>query len=113
MDYEDAIRGILWYNGLYRIVYTWKDLKEDRGVICHPDNYNMPKFEDDNSEVYGQLQFLWMLAVELFGDYGTSPRFGWIEKTKEFKEWIEAICKDCFEYEEQAASMVVKKNKLN
>lgn len=29
---------------------------------------------------YGQLEMIWMFLVLLFGDYGTSPRTGWIEE---------------------------------
>lgn len=29
---------------------------------------------------YGQLEIVWMFLVLLFGEYGTSPRSGWIDE---------------------------------
>ena len=40
------------------------------------------------------------MPVYKFGDYGTSPRYGWIEINEhpEFYEWIDAICLDDIKY---------------
>ena len=32
--------------------------------------------------------FLWMCLVQMFGDYGTSPRYGWIERPDDACEWL-------------------------
>ena len=32
--------------------------------------------------------FLWMALVCMFGDYGTSPRYGWIEHPKECADYL-------------------------
>ena len=39
---------------------------------------------------YGQVEIIWMILVLMFGNYGTSPRTGWIEKDK-FPELINFI----------------------
>ena len=88
----DALDSVTWYNGLAEAVFSWYFLDEnDWHNISAPDNYGLdskPMTADDYG--YHQLQVLWMIAVEMFGDCGTSPRFGWIEKDKiaEFREWV-------------------------
>jgi hypothetical protein len=41
-----------------------------------------------------------MIAVELFGDCGTSPRYGWIVDVDGFKKWVLDITKTYRDYEE-------------
>ena len=38
-----------------------------------------------------ELNVLWILLVEMFGDCGTSPRSGWIEKRSECANFLETI----------------------
>jgi hypothetical protein len=42
---------------------------------------------------YGQLEIIWMFLVLLFGDYGTSPRTGWIDEDNfdELRDFIDEI----------------------
>lgn len=42
---------------------------------------------------YGQLEIIWMFLVLLFGEYGTSPRTGWIDEDNfdELREFIDEI----------------------
>ena len=103
-DYTHALDSVTWYNGLAATVLKWKDLKSDNDYsIACPDNYCLdpPKMVNGiytypPSEYYmdkAQLQVLWMMAVEMFGDCGTSPRFGWIElkNIDAFHKWIDDI----------------------
>ncbi len=32
--------------------------------------------------------FLWMCLVMMFGDYGTSPRYGWVDRPDDACEWL-------------------------
>ena len=84
----DALDSVTWYNGLAETVYKWADLPTKSGMIICPKNYGCDSFDSDDDE---QLQVLWMIAVVLFGDYGTSPRYGWIEQIDEFRQWCSDI----------------------
>lgn len=81
-----ALDSVIWYNGLAETVFSWRELQPENpkySLISCPIRW----FEADTW--WGaQLQVIWMIAVDLFGDCGTSPRFGWIEKTEEFRQWL-------------------------
>lgn len=89
--YIDSLDSVTWYNGLGRIVRSWLDLQPGKpcGVILAPINYGLDQVYDECA--VAQLQVIWMIAVTLFGDYGTSPRHGWIEDIAGFREWIKKI----------------------
>lgn len=92
----DAISIVVDYNGYQQFV---KDLND----IAHTDardEYGQPLniFPEDvfdniiYADVYiAQLQVIWMMLVNEFGDYGTSPRSGWIIKSEEFKKFISEL----------------------
>lgn len=86
-DYSQAIESALWYAGLWPIVQKWKYRPVDQGQITAPPAYGCPNPEA-NPQTYYQLQLIWMIAVELFGDCGTSPRSGWITDIVGFRRWI-------------------------
>ena len=88
----EDIRSALFYNGLEEVVAKWAELKESNGRIDCPENYGLEdEYEghilEGHSPEYYQLQIIWMLCVLMFGDYGTSPRSGWIDHTEEFREF--------------------------
>lgn len=95
----DALDSVTWYNGLAEIILEWKKegyLKEDEHLITR---------DWDNEEKYGteadaQIQVIWMMCVEMFGDCGTSPRFGWIytENKKQFHKFIDDITQTWRDY---------------
>lgn len=84
----DNLDAITWYNCLAEEITTWKELRNDNGIIPCPLNHVRNAYE-------GQLQFVWMLCVLMFGDYGTSPRYGWInwENKDVFDAFIDDITK--------------------
>ena len=99
-DYTNALDSVTWYNGLASTVLKWKDLTSDNdySIPC-PDNYCLSPLRVDEIYKYppeeyyydkAQLQVLWMMAVEMFGECGTSPRYGWIlkENIEAFHKWI-------------------------
>lgn len=74
-----AIINFMWiahYNGyLEEVNDIYEALKNPTHCIQRPDKWR----EKDN---YGVDEFegvFWSWLVMMFGDYGTSPRFGWIE----------------------------------
>lgn len=88
-DYRQAIESVLWYNELWPIVQKWKDLPVVHGHITAPPVYGCPNPEEKTwTYTYFQLQIIWMIAVELFGDCGTSPRSGCITDVDGFRKWI-------------------------
>ena len=81
----DALDSVTWYNGIGEDIREWKDLPiDDEGSIICP--YEL--FAHDTSK-----EVIWMICVCLFGEYGTSPRSGWIENVEGFKAFIDEITK--------------------
>lgn len=97
----NALNAIVDYNGLFPVILEWIKYGDNiiyndssTTIIPYPHNYLL---DPPNIGDTSQLQIFWMLLVLLFGDYGTSPRFGWInaDRWKECKEFINTLCKDC------------------
>lgn len=49
------------------------------------------KYNINMSSTDKELNVLWILLVEMFGNCGTSPRTGWIEKRKDCADFLETI----------------------
>lgn len=49
------------------------------------------KYSIDMSSSNKELNVLWILLVEMFGDCGTSPRSGRIEKRSECADFLETV----------------------
>ena len=83
MSYKEALNSIVMYQGLRTELQSWKNLPKDEYMIHEPD-----EFESEDSH------FIWMIALSLFGDWGTSIRHGWIyiEYEEEFHNWLDSIC---------------------
>lgn len=95
----DALDSVTWYNDLAETVLKWRDLEPKDSIIAVPDDYGInPCWH--SAEDRPQLQALWMIAVSLFGNYGTSPRYGWIEDIDGFRRWVLDITKTWREREE-------------
>lgn len=91
-DLIDALDSVTWYNGLAEPILLWKTegyLKDDGFLL----SWDWDKFNSFSKEDRAQIQVIWMICVELFGDCGTSPRTGWIEKKnrEEFFRFIDDI----------------------
>lgn len=67
----EAIFDSFYYN---RSIYHILDLCEE--IIARVNDNSVVEWTDDGDIIYGIL-------VLLYGDYGTSPRSGWITKDKE------------------------------
>lgn len=97
VDFQTMIH----YNGYANTIRSWKTLEVSAGwQIACPENYNAPSSVKHGDHDWGTLQFIWGTAVYKFGDYGTSPRYGWIDLDEhpEFYEWVDAICLDDIKY---------------
>ena len=72
------------YNGIIDYFEKWYTLESKDNQIKCPLNFN------DNED----LLFVWGVLVLMFGDYGTSPRFGWITDVYYFKIFL----RKCIQY---------------
>lgn len=82
-----AIETIVNYNGLFEpLDYVKTMLETKRDYYTRPNQFSGGDWE--------QFEIIWMLLVLLYGNYGTSPRYGWIEKPVEASEFINAITID-------------------
>lgn len=76
-DLQESLNYIVFYNGL---ADGLKLLKEE--IYIH--NFDKGNFilnkEKDDIFRDEQFEIFWMLIILQFGEYGTSPRSGWIPK---------------------------------
>lgn len=95
----NAMDSVTWYNGLAEYVMKWKtDCPRVKGTIVRDETYCCGEVD---SPIYDQLQVIWMICVELFGDCGTSPRSGWIEDEEGFCKFIDDITALQRDYDER------------
>ena len=86
MRRDYALESIIWYNGHQEwLIDLANKLESTESYFPNP---------IDVSEWHTEMHCIWMLLVGMFGDWGTSIRGGWIEKTKECAEYIRKLCKD-------------------
>lgn len=101
----DALDSVVWYNGLFDFIkYIEEEITKEKsdGSKCISFQL-MPSCNDKIKEIcendrltIGQCEMLWMILVELFGDYGMSPRGGWLnvnENKEEILKFLNAISK--------------------
>ena len=78
-DILDILDSITWYNGIGESLIKLKEdlIKQNYNgnylIIDHNLEYKNKEFADKQFEIF------WMMLVLLYGDYGTSPRSGWLE----------------------------------
>ena len=111
-----SLHSWFWYNGLLtQVDDEWVDFEKDGDCFTRPkydenclilrlisalrdaDTTHLSlhsleeKYSIDMSSSNKELNVLWILLVEMFGDCGTSPRSGWIEKRSECSDFLETI----------------------
>ena len=84
----DALDSIVWYNGHAESVCELISYIQSGG---NGHSIPLPTFLPDDCD--GFMRVLWSMLVCMYGDYGTSPRTGWIlaenkEKAVEFLKQI-------------------------
>lgn len=77
----EILDSITWYNGIYEPLLKIKEIiivyDEDKFIhVLRPEE---GIFKDEQFEIF------WMMLVLQFGDYGTSPRYGWLEMNNKTK----------------------------
>ena len=87
----EALNGVVQYNGLYQYIEQWRrvlftSINENSGLLQRP-----PMDSDLPIFVQAQLEFIWMILVQIYGNYGTSPRSGWIENKEGALNFIDMI----------------------
>lgn len=91
----DALDSVTWYNCLAEKIL---ELKKP-GVVDYNPRDGLHYFGNKLDAWFNQLapedkhqiQLFWMIGVCLFGNYGTSPRYGWIERWEDFCEFIDLV----------------------
>ena len=82
---NDPMALIVFYNGLADKVIEWRNYKQS-------DKAPYWAYKSSLSEAeYAQLEIVWMYLVLCFGNYGISPRSGWIEDFEGFRKWIDEV----------------------
>lgn len=87
--YYEAIKKIVFYNGLYELLEKVR-IELDK----EPFNGSPPDWFCDELTRYADLQAVWIILVSLFGDYGTSPRYGWITERRDFDIFVYYLVRD-------------------
>lgn len=83
-----ALRYAAYYNGIDDILKEWLKLEPNDNKIITETYYNDPDLSEHEK---GEIQIFWMICVLMFGDYGISPRLGWIEDVDGFRQFIKEI----------------------
>lgn len=92
----DTLNSVIWYNGLYSFLFEIKyDIENDIG-IDEVGQFTLNEYEDRHENIDEQEEIFWMILVLLFGDYGTSPRRGWlyIQNKDGILKFLNAILQD-------------------
>ena len=107
----DALKSVFWYEGLLTeddsgnystncwLVKFINDLERNASTkyqnmytVDDLESFNKNNdFDEDEFDQRERHSVIWQMLVEMFGDCGTSPRFGWIEKRKECAEFLREI----------------------
>ena len=108
----NALHSWFWYNGLLDSVddewVTFENISRPKydenclilkliSILRETEDdiltlsYLEEKYNIDMSSTNKELNVLWILLVEMFGNCGTSPRTGWIEKRKDCADFLETI----------------------
>ena len=88
-----ALADALWYNvgadAIKKIVNRLKEsFQDDSSHYISTDDVHKDWYWDKELNTY------WTMFVLMYGDYGTSPRSGWIEKTDESLKFFEGLYND-------------------
>lgn len=80
----EAMRSVLWYNTLTPAFIDVKqalerELSKKVYSIWDCDNVGRPDTENCKNE---QFEVFWILIVQMFGNYGVSPRHGWVDNDR-------------------------------
>ena len=93
-DLIEAMDSVTWYNGLAEKILEWKkpgvvDVSKDGTHLFGPKLQKWFGLLERGDQA--QIQVFWMIGILLYGNYGTSPRTGWIDDWDGFMRFLDAI----------------------
>lgn len=86
-----ALRDAAFYNGIDDIFKEWLELEPNENKIITETYYSDPNLSEHEK---GEIQIFWMICVLMYGNYGTSPRYGWIEDVEGFRDFLKNLIKE-------------------
>lgn len=91
-DEDDTPLSIPVYSETGVISQLIQALREKRNDLKHP-TFNISDMEKicEDFKPSHEFNVIWMILVEMFGNCGTSPRTGWIEKCEECADFLDDI----------------------
>ena len=88
----NSLLWVLWYNGYeQQIKDLYEYLKQAEVTARYPHDLGILSDDADSPD-----RILWSTLVMEFGDYGTSPRYGWINKTQRAIDCLEEFFAEGF-----------------
>ena len=104
-SFADAFFWALDYNGYNQYTERLADILDSpEGFLGDATGYLLIIEDWQRAEIgYKQdnmMQMLWMILVQLFGDYGCSPRTGWIEDIAGASKFVRQHIERTWNYEE-------------
>lgn len=95
-SFEEAFMWSLSYNGYddhvnAMIEYLEHGPRTEYGQVLYPRENVSHCVDDDDTINDRPNSILWMCMVQMFGDYGTSPRYAWIDHPDECAEWLKNL----------------------
>jgi len=89
MSLMQAIEYIAFYNGHEEELKKMKAYIKSVKVENKRGNAPYPSFLPEDPDTF--IRVIWSILVCMFGDYGTSPRFGWIEHYDEAMRFLDKL----------------------
>ena len=91
----NSLLWVLWYNGYeQQIKDIYEYIKQEEVTASYPHDLGILSDDADSPD-----RILWSVLVMEYGNYGTSPRFGWINKTQRAIDCFEQFIGECGLYE--------------
>ena len=99
---EQALNSVFWYEGLLRkdaandtyaknsIILKIIDGLRQAAALGTGSFYTFEMLPEDFDWQHRHT-VIWQILVEMFGNYGTSPRTGWIDNPGECADFLEKI----------------------
>lgn len=87
---DEALQDVFWYSDCDFLdpFLEYLESQKNETIIRFPDNDLLNK---NNVSANDLRSVFWQILVLKFGSYGTSPRFGWIDKIPECLEYVKSF----------------------
>lgn len=102
--FSDSLVMAMWYDGFEDNVNAMIEYiannKEEDGYVPYPDHINETRLSacvtSDDTIANRSPAVLWECLVLTFGEYGTSPRYGWITSPDMAVEFLKSLRRDTY-----------------